>query len=83
VKLNEPRSQRGPNDIRVPLATADLEPRGDPVQVPPAEIPAPAVATVAGVPTAVERPRLALTPEQELHNQRVVRYRAMKGLDPL
>ncbi len=83
VKLDEPRSESGPNDIRVPLAAAELDMPGDPVQVPSTESLAPAVAPSAAVATAVPRPRLALTPEQELHNQRVRRYRAMKGLSPL
>jgi hypothetical protein len=83
VKLDEPRSESGPNDIRVPLAAAELDMSGDPVQVPSTETLAPAVAPSAAVATAVPRPRLALTPKQELHNQRVRRYRAMKGLSPL
>jgi hypothetical protein len=83
VKLDEPRSESGPNDIRVPLAAAEFDMPDDPVQVPSTESLAPAVASSAAVATAVPRPRLALTPEQELHNQRVRRYRAMKGLSPL
>ena len=83
VRLDEPQSESGPNEIREPVAAADLvDTRGDPVPVPPAESPAPAVAPSAGVPTAVPRPRRTLTPEQLVHNQRVARYRAMKGLPP-
>ncbi len=42
----------------------------------------PTVAPAAG-PATVRAPRPCLTPEQLLHNQRVIRYRAMKGLSPL
>ena len=83
VKMAEPQLEIGPNEIREPIAAAELvDTRGDPVPVPPAESPAPAVAPSAGVPTAVPRPRRTLTPEQLVHNQRVARYRAMKGLPP-
>ena len=83
VRLDEPQAESGPKEIREPVAAADLvDTRGDPVPVPPAESPAPAVAPSAGVPTAVPRPWRTLTPEQLVHNQRVARYRAMKGLPP-
>jgi hypothetical protein len=42
----------------------------------------PTVAPAAG-PATARAPRPCLTPEQLLHNQRVIRYRAMKGLSPL
>jgi hypothetical protein len=83
AKLDDPGPESGgPNDSRVPLAAAVNEPRGDPVQVPSAPLPAPADAPCAVDTTAVQRPRRTLTPEQLVHNQRVARYRAMKGLPP-
>jgi hypothetical protein len=41
------------------------------------------VAPVARAPTDVQRSRPRLTPEQELFNWRLKRYRAMRGLPPL
>jgi hypothetical protein len=41
------------------------------------------VLPVARAPTDVQRPRPRLTPEQELFNWRLKRYRAMRGLPPL
>ena len=81
--LDAPRSESGPNEIRVPVVAAVKEPRGDSVQVPPPESLAPAGTPSAADPSTVRAPRRCLTPEQLLHNQRVARYRAMKGLDPL
>jgi hypothetical protein len=46
-------------------------------------IPPTVVAPAAGPAPTVRAPRPCLTPEQLLHNQRVIRYRAMKGLSPL
>ena len=43
----------------------------------------PSVEAPAANPSTVRAPRRCLTPEQLLHNQRLARYRAMKGLDPL
>jgi hypothetical protein len=63
------------------------QPQGD---APGAELAAPGaelaptdVPPVARAPTDVQRPRPRLTPEQELFNWRLKRYRAMRGLPPL
>ena len=43
----------------------------------------PSVEAPAAGPATVRAPRRCLTPEQLVHNERVGRYRAMKGLSPL
>jgi hypothetical protein len=56
---------------------------GSELAPPGAELAPTDVAPVARAPTDVQRPRPRLTPEQELFNWRLKRYRAIRGLPPL
>jgi hypothetical protein len=82
VERDEPRPECGPNEFSVPIAKANCGSRGDLPEVLAADVPVPAIAPSVGAPAPVQAPRLTLTPQQLLHNQRVAMYRAMKGLDP-
>jgi len=66
-----------------PTSAAEAGPRGDPVAVAPLEATAAADGPVATTLVAGRPPRPCLTPAQEAHNRRLVRYRANRGLSPL